>query len=449
MKKLLWLLLVMLTMLTGCQAEGALRGDHGSRGRSAPTAAPVVLQLPLMLERGDDEEYRAISSAAGGTVELCVKDRALFIRRGEKIIPVVANENRGVPDTYGNLVRLAQAGAMALGREGVVWSPDGKYFCIVNLNYVQSGDRWEYDPVLVDTETGDMFLLLTLPDVRSAEGGACCSAVFSEDGRYLYALMLLRTEPKYQLYRIDLETLQYESIMAPGYPLDAPALCMRRDGIVYFVTGLAQYEDSSAQAKFVSASYSEEGWKGTVAGVGAPYSFAMPRKLLYSRTGNIGLLLTEAQRSSAGLSDPGLRHSVNDGFYMMVDCLVPVRNHDDYVSLLESWWIPTLDAEKMETIRAGDWAEPVESYVRSVQIKNFALSPDGKYALLLCYERWQEKEEYALLLLHLPDLTLSRVKGLSSKTLSGMRGDSYMYWGEDGIYLGTSFLENIVRYEIK
>ena len=91
-------------------------------------------------------------------------------------------------DTYGNFAKLITMPPNRLvGTEGLVWSPDGRYAMPLNWNMVMQNGQLMYDPMILDTQTGEIRLVATYAGRPIDDNsGAPISAVFSEDSTALY-----------------------------------------------------------------------------------------------------------------------------------------------------------------------------------------------------------------------------------------------------------------------
>lgn len=161
--------------------------------------------------------------------------RGIFIQRDHEFLSVHVNENRGVTDK--NEIEFMQKMSSAYC-DTFEWSPDGRYV------FYNNWSRWRnyvYDrlmlPFLLDTRTGEVFLVYSLPGLNQiapaayinrnardnqlaekiAETALSCGTWdghFSRDGRYLYLLMYGINLPGWEsgkaLMRYDLETGQTE-----------------------------------------------------------------------------------------------------------------------------------------------------------------------------------------------------------------------------------------------
>lgn len=95
----------------------------------------------------------------------------MIVRTDGSVLPVTVSQTRGSADTYGNLERIASMGLRAIGAEGLSWSPDGRYAALVNQNQVAIYAHFYYNPIVLDTHTGNCFLprpMRTRPQGRIA-----------------------------------------------------------------------------------------------------------------------------------------------------------------------------------------------------------------------------------------------------------------------------------------
>ena len=142
-------------------------------------------------------------------------DNAFFIQRGRELLIIDISDTRGVPDDDSWLYRSV-SGVMSGKRQygAFEWSPDSRYVFLNNMEQWQEiSDGWMELPYLLDTRTGEIFLIYSLsglnqksplPNLVGRTGGdqaryqqraasviSCGTwdAHFSRDGRSLYLIL--------------------------------------------------------------------------------------------------------------------------------------------------------------------------------------------------------------------------------------------------------------------
>ena len=128
-----------------------------------------------------------------------------FVQRDHELLVVSVNESRGAGDEKGYLSDYV-SDLISNGRFGSFeWSPDGHYIFLNNASYWQ-GNGMVTLPYIMDTHTGEVFLIYSRPDLdqyapalRYPPGTkglddtkTCCTCWdghFSRDGKYLYLIL--------------------------------------------------------------------------------------------------------------------------------------------------------------------------------------------------------------------------------------------------------------------
>lgn len=389
--------LILLVLLFGCVAMGNI----------------AAADAPANLVPRTDETYRPISASPDGEVELCVLDEWLYIRRGSSILPVMPNESRGVPDAYENLAEIASWGVKAIGNEGVVWSPDGNYIALVHHDNLIRRFLFILDPMVIDTRTGEMFLLATY-DVRFTVGDSATvvTACFSGDSRYLYAVMIGRHDDNdFSLVRYNLETFGATVLHSWQETVYRPRLVQLRDGSFLCL------KDEQSPNSFPGLIHIDAGESGSDFKV-VPFNqrriFFQPCDLQYSAQSGYALILSNAAQGGHNFSNL-LQFSPDNGV----------------VTPEEYWSIPSLKAASVGRLVKNELHTPSK-----VIIHGMRLSPDGQHALLLC----SEGDEYALRMLGLADGSLRPVTGVDSIVLrrACMYETPYIDWFGNTVALGFS-----------
>lgn len=427
---LLAVMMLMTLVLSSCTVHVDISitpwGEEGSASspEAAPTPIPTATSaptavMPSALVLREEMEYQAVSASPDGSVELCVKDGMLYIRCDGQVIPVTMNESRGVPDTYGRLAELYGLGARAIGNEGVTWSPDGRYITLNNYRFSATRYVGSYNPMLLDTVTGEMYLAATYNDdvLNASESWIPFSSVFSRDGKYLYVAMAGMAPTR--VVRIDLQTLAQETLITCTYNLSGPSLCETADGRLLF--GGTDFRESTPEV-LISLSEVQRGWIWTSHDFAIPSADLRWSKLLYSKA-------HDAVVAYGG-----------GGTLFDISLLQFVRCSDESFGDLDvAWWIPSIDAQKAEKVAISDMDYEKRSSMDGINIMDMTLSPDGEYALLICREKSLESYgEMALLALRLEDMTLTRISGVDEITLYNCS-----VWSE---YSGISWFGNTVLF---
>ena len=297
---------------------------------------------------------------------------------GERMALIYPTESRGVEDIYGNLQKTYDSWIanprrpMGAGDEGFIWSPGGHYFCVPNVNTMLVNMQFaRVNPIVVDTWTGEMFLVDTYSDkIFDDSNGAMITGCFSEDERYFYELFYgTGYSTRTMLLRYDLETFEVQPLAGletNGYP----ALSMLRDGRMLTIS------DTMQRDKFQGlAVMSPEGGL-EITPMPVPlrawyanrtyYSAKSGWLLVRGRTqGSASTMLTAIQRVQPD-SDPA--RELNAAWAL---------NWDEGV--MDPLDLTKLDPES-SALDEDDLIEALAPYAILLDVK---LSPDGRYAAML------------------------------------------------------------------
>jgi len=385
----------------------------------------AALADTIRLVPAPQEALAPISLAPDGRSGLyAAEDGLVVVRADGSVLPVTISRNRGAADVYGNLERIASMGVRAIGTEGLAWSPDGRYAALVNQNQVAVYANFYFDPVILDTHTGELFLAATYANrMKEDNFGAVITACFSEDSRYLYAIICGNLNGKrFSLVQVDLETLEAVTLYAcdTDTPHYWPHLSRLRDGSFLLLTDQTRQHLPTGVSRIVP-----EGASAAVthADFTLPSAYFYPRSLQYSRDSGYALILGSSSVSAADPQGGGMQQ-VN--YFTRLLCLRPDEGE---LAKDEYWEIPSLDADKVAVLTGNEAQSPSSVYLCAMH-----LSPDGNRALIVCVERGT----YALRMLSLSDGRLTPVTGVDSDTLRSMcmARMPYLDWRGSTILLG-------------
>lgn len=399
MKKLITLLLVLALLLP------------------AAALADIALLLP--------DAYAAVAPVSlapdGKSGLYATEDGLVVVREDSRVLPVTISQTRGVADTNRNLERIAGMGLRAIGPEGLVWSPDGRYAALVNQNQIVINMNLYYDPIILDMQTGELFLAATYGNKMNKENsGAMISAYFSEDSRYLYALICgMLNGQRFSLMQYDMETLEATTLYSCNkeYMHYWPHLSQLRDGSFLLLTDQMNKGDPAGINRIVPS--------GDLAAVthedfSQPSVYFYPRSLQYSKESGYALILGSSTYTAS-------RDTMQTMHFTRLMCLRPDEGE---LAKDEYWEIPSLKADRVAVLRGNEAQSPSTVYLLTM-----CMSPDGQRALIICVQ----EGEYALRILNLADGSLDTVMGVDSDTLRdicmGTR-TPYLDWSGNTILLG-------------
>ena len=176
----------------------------------------TILENADLASMGPDESILSV---------LRVDQPVLFIWRGKTLVLLGQSPSRGAPDTYGSLKNtlhdMLNTAPSSLDNE-IRWSPDGRYL------FFNDSDRWlgarmaMDDPFLVDTQTGEIFLLENggYPKTMMKDAFRCIlNGRFSMDGKSFFWYCRSYVPGKaavHSMMRYDLESGTQETICELG-----------------------------------------------------------------------------------------------------------------------------------------------------------------------------------------------------------------------------------------
>lgn len=318
-----------------------------------------------------------VSFSPTGRSGLLMLGNVLLTYNQDSIRVTYPSTTRGVADEYGNLeYRLARG---ILSGDDVIWSPDGRYALLTNWIIWATNARYIVDPVLIDTETGELVIAATYSTKPTKGGAVLTSARFSQDGKYLY-YMLSGTvyEEKCSLMRCDLETMAVERCLGlPNTALKAGMhdLVMLNDGTLMAVMFSSSNQDPNALALMTAAS-----GEWTVDNLTFAYSrtYMDLRRLAYSSAADMAVLtgrMYALERGSATafalMADP--RDAENVSWWIILT--------DGTLHQLTNKEITTPNPANREYNEATLGPATVDP-LPAAQIINCCFSPDGTRLLV-------------------------------------------------------------------
>lgn len=361
------------------------------------------------------------------------------------------SQKRGVEDTNENLAKVFSTRLqMLIGEEGVIYSPDGRYAAIFNIQYTLMRAQFILDPIIIDLSTGEMFLSATYGNrIMKEEAGAVTTATFSSDGQYLYYMLYGNTaEFRTVLYRYNLQEKTTELCYSGSDLNYYPYLSETANGA--FVV-LRDVRNTNEMAGVTSISYENGIWNGT------ELTFDLPLKYW-----NCNRLMQSANSGYAFI--PGRIASL-DGSYYAFQC---VRPDEDFAGL-NQYYVISKESSQIQVYSAGEINALFENWTNGSSqegvstfnldmpfqvILTSTLSPDGHYVLLNTMDHGSRDNPVTnrhLYLVRLDDLTLKEVKGIDPSDIQvGTLGANYkpvIEWNTDTLIIGTT--DGIQAYEFK
>ena len=232
---------------TGSSVRSAVPGQKKTEPESAEQTAEEKAEEQKAKIRLDEATVRDMLAQG----ELVVISYSPDGKRGvgylgteEHAAPVVVTEDsvsvvypspdRGVEDTYGKertyyrmyWLSYNHNCPLGTGPDGMIWSPGGRYCCGMNVAAAETSRQFVLGmPVIVDTETGEMFLLDAYSNNVFTDGGYLAGGAFSEDERYFFGAFcgsmdfMPDSDSRYAVVRYDLATCEAELVTGSDCPV--------------------------------------------------------------------------------------------------------------------------------------------------------------------------------------------------------------------------------------
>lgn len=379
-----------------------------------PSDAGLAGMVSVMLPQAE-----VFSVSPAGTSALVVSDNVVFGLNGSTITALYPNEERGVTDEYGNMRKLYGRGLHTwLGEEGIVWSHDGRYAVLLNNNLSLVNAQFIFDPMLIDTATGDIFLTATYATKPKDGGGTVTSACFSADDRYLYYTFYGNLGTfRCSLLRCDLTTGGTELLHNGDTWIYYPQLAELRDGSLAIIADVIKQDESTGVARLTVGS-SSSFWKKAPESV-ASQSQAIDRWTIGVRRCSLPARQWYVKR---------MEYSAASGWAISIGSLrgsswgLQVFRPDEDFEGLDRYWVLKADPLAFTPMPEDD---PECLFVKSengevvmlapdyLYLTLARLSPDGRYALI---EAGREGR-FQLLLVRLEDMKAVPVEGIDSAAL--------------------------------
>ena len=347
---------------------------------------------------------------------------------------------KSVEDTYGNLKTYSEKYILRfftnmIGNEGIVYSPDGKYAAVYNIDFVRKG-HYIIDPIIIDLSTGEMKLTATYPNkiVTEENAGTVTTACFSADGKSFYYTLYGRFgDQRIRMCRYDLVTETTETLLESEICAWRPHLSQTTNGNLLAVI------DSPYETGLGYTEYKDGSW------------------ILSQKTPDVDYHLFKVTdlRYSANSGYAVLAGSLTSGYCYAFQLLKPdedLKGFDQYLSL-------TTGTNEIVAASAEEYQKTIMEHLTGIvegaetrlnapnleypyqQIQHVILSPDGHYVLLNTISNSREGRSRDLFLVRLDDLAVRKITGLDAGSIPvGPLGKPYdinIEWNTDDLIIGT------------
>ena len=373
-------------------------------------------------------------SPAGNSGILSAGDTAILMYNGK--YHVAWPSPKSVSDDYGNLQKfgtyIESRFPSLLGEEGIVYSPDGRYAAILNVNFTLIKMDLFLDPIILDLSTGEMILTATYPDKIKEDGvGAVSTGVFSSDGRSFYYVVYGKAgDARTRLYRYDLGTGETELCIGTDQSLYFPRMAELEDGSLLMINDRFKKDESQG---LMTASCRDGVWslEETVLNLDHHYFYASMLK--YSPASGLACLPGKTMGTLAAfqLINP------NAGFDGLDRFLCVTKETGEIVSLSAEEYRDAVTADMN-----GEKANGFTIDFPYQTIYNIEFSPDGNYLLLNTVSATREGMARNLYLVRIEDLSARKVSGLDAKDImlgsKAKRFPMNIEWNTDELIICTS-----------
>lgn len=412
--------------------------------KPANPIAEVASEIP-------NTEFTWLSLSPAGNSGILLADGTVICYHNGKYRIMYPSHARGVDDVNGNLAKVFSTPMqMLLSDAGVIYSPNGQYAAIYNINYTLMKMQLVLDPIIIDLSTGEMILTETYGNkIREENAGAVTTATFSSDGCYLYYMMYgTMSEKKSALFRYNLNTQQTELCYSGNDLNYYPQISETGDGSFIIIRDEIKANQPQGITRMT---WNNSSWSGNEETFDLPMKYWNTNRLLSSVKSGYAVLTGKSQ--------------LTDGLYYSFQL---VRPDDDFLGLNQYHAI-SKSGNEILTYTANDIISLFDVFSNNTSddekatlklnlpfqsILASAISPDGHYVMLLSSSYGTEDNptsSYHLNVVNLDDLTIKNVTGIDpSDILFGTFGANYapvIEWNTDTLIIGTS--EGIQAYQFE
>ncbi len=371
----------------------------------------------------------AVSVSPSGNSALLTDGAILVAWNGGKARLVQPDFTRGVGDEYGSFEKIWSRPIIhLLGSSAcdIAWSPDGRYATLTNYKNVLLMLKMDSDPFLIDTETGDAFLVATYgTKIIGEQAAAPVAACFSRDGRYAYYMLYGNvSSSRTALLRCDLETMQTEICCSVSDTDYYPGLWELQDGTLAILKDVKpDYRKTMEHNCIAKYTQTGSGWMRFEETLPLEAIYTYSNRLQYSDASGYALLNTRVCYQSE----------------VAFQCFRPDRGNAG----LENYW--AFDAESGSIVKLS--TEDIRNLNTSAvsndtalsayeTICNTALSPDGRYTVFRTMKNDPQDKAVHLRLVRLSDMAAIELTGFDVGDLSAVPVErSVVTWNSNALII--------------
>ncbi len=333
-----------------------------------------------------------------GQTTVLIMGAYVLTLRDDVVTLLAPNRTRGVADEYGDFERFIGTADKIryFGSEGLIWSPDGRYFVMTNWKQSLMYALAVFDLILYDTQMNECFLAVTYANAMRKENcGFIPQARFDETGEYLYFCEFGNVyAQRIALVRYEMATGVCQLIHTSANFIAQPMLCLMPNGRYINLLDVTRANEYAGFNLYSP----DAAWRYEKINYPVPMMTALRSQYmaLSSKTGN-GVVLQRVSPYAVEEERMGICY-----WLTALDASEKLTGHDEF-ALIDS-----LDAAGAVRVKMTDCFDAegrrLEG-VGSVDVLTASLSPEDDDALLLL----QSGEEYAFALMNLDTLALHAV----------------------------------------
>ncbi len=300
--------------------------------------------------------------------------------RNNRLIACFPNFSRGVEDTYRAFEKFTKNPYLLTSRSGMTFSNDGRYALFLDSYRVLTQMRYEYQLIILDVEAGQYYLAYTWPTKANQDMECVVGACFDETDEHIYIKAYGKAygELRNDFLVYDMKTGEMKPLKNHPFWVDYSNVFALSDGS--FVHSFMPMT-SSEPCGIVTFREKDGKWVVTANNFHTPSSVLRTQMMDVSKYGQ-GLMLLNLQ------FEQPLSEDMSDFNPMPAQLSVlSLPNFSGGTRDLQTLILFDETYSSVKRVSLIEYKEQAqkrfaETYTRDI-IYNAALSPDGKYALVL------------------------------------------------------------------
>ena len=300
--------------------------------------------------------------------------------RNDRLIACFPNFGKSVEDTYGAFSKIAKNPYLLTSRSGMTFSNDGRYALFLDSYKVLTQMRYEYQLIILDVEAGQYYLAYTWPIKGNQNMECVVGACFDETDEHIYIKAYGKAygELRNDFLVYDMKTGEMKPLKNHPFFVDYSNIFALSDGS--FVHSFMPMT-SSEPCGIVTFREKDGKWVVTANNFHTPSSVLRTQMMDVSKNGQ-GLMLLNLQ------FEQPLSEDMSDFNPMPAQLSVmSLPNFSDGVRDLQKLILFDETYSSAKRVSLTEYKEQAQKRFAETKkhdiIYNAALSPDGKYALVL------------------------------------------------------------------